>query len=224
VRPEVTFLRSAAAPPDFPSDGLSELALVGRSNVGKSTLLNALVGRRVARTSAAPGKTRLVNLFRVDGAIGRPFYLADLPGYGYARAPRQARGGPSSAEGRRRAAVEAFEALTRAYFDSWEQRRGRTPEAAASLLLVDARHPGLDTDLAAYDWLAARGFPAAIVATKVDKLTRAERTRAQRALELAFNGPVLALSAATGEGMKDLWTTIARLFSSHPPRLTPRPR
>lgn len=210
VRPEATFVRSAASPADFPADGLPELALVGRSNVGKSTLLNALVGRTVARTSAAPGKTRLVNLFRVDKAIGRPFYLADLPGYGYAR------GGAASAS--------AFEALTRAYFESWTARRGRTPAAAAALLLVDARHPGLENDLAAYDWLADLGFPAAVVATKLDKLTRAERTRGQQALELAFNGPVLALSAATGEGMKDLWTTIARLLNSHPPRLTPRPR
>ena len=75
-----------------------------------------------------------------------------------------------------------------------------------------------------FDWLAALGAPAAVVATKIDKLTRAERTRGQRALDTAFNGPVLPVSAATGEGLKDLWTLIERLLSNHPPRLTPRPR
>ena len=100
----------------------------------------------------------------------------------------------------------------------------RPPAAAGAILLVDARHPGLDNDLAAHDWLAALGWPAAVVATKYDKLTRAERTRGQRALETAFNGPVLPVSAASGEGMKDLWKTMDRLLSSHPPRLTPRPR
>jgi GTP-binding protein len=204
------FVRSAADASGFPADGLPEVALVGRSNVGKSTLVNALIGQSLARTSARPGKTRLVNLFRVSGALPRPFYLVDLPGYGYARGGRPSR--------------EAFEALTTAYFRSWEGASRRPPAAAAAIQLVDARHPGLDTDLAAYDWLAALGWPAAVVATKVDKLTRAERTRAQRQLDTAFNGPVLPVSAATGEGMKDLWTLIARLLSSHPPRLTPRPR
>src|SRR2546421_7344348 len=82
---EATFVRSAASASDLPRDGLPELALVGRSNVGKSTLINALVRQRLARTSAAPGKTRLANVYRVQRGAGSPFYLVDLPGYGYAR-------------------------------------------------------------------------------------------------------------------------------------------
>jgi len=213
VRVEAEFVTSAADAPGFPRDGTPELALVGRSNVGKSTLVNALTGTKLARTSAAPGKTRLVNVFRVRHALPKPFCLVDLPGFGYAR------GGSASAE--------AFEQLTAAYFES-RAAAGTgpgLPSTAGSLLLVDARHPGLEKDLAAFDWLAALGSPAAVVATKIDKLTRAERTRAERTLDTAFNGPVLPVSAATGEGLKDLWTLIARLLSNHhPPRLTPRPR
>jgi GTP-binding protein len=214
VRVDATFVTSAAGPEGFPKEGIPELAMVGRSNVGKSSLINALTGLRLARTSAAPGKTRLVNIFRVAGATERPFLLVDLPGYGYARGAKD----------------RAFEALTEAYFlAAREGRRGTgsgdtTELLRAAILLVDSRHPGLDNDVAAYDWLAGLDLPAAVVATKIDKLTRAERTRAQRTLESAFNGPVLPVSATSGEGMKDLWRLIARLLSNHPPKLTPRPR
>jgi GTP-binding protein len=214
VRVDATFVTSAAGPEGFPKEGIPELAMVGRSNVGKSSLINALTGLRVARTSATPGKTRLVNIFRVAGATERPFLLVDLPGYGYARGAKD----------------RAFEALTEAYFLApREGRRGQGGTEAgelvrAAVLLVDARHPGLDNDVAAYDWLAGLDRPAAVVATKIDKLTRAERTRGQRALESAFNGPVLPVSATSGEGLKDLWRLIARLLSNHPPRLTPRLR
>ena len=215
------FVRSAVRPADYPADGLPEIAIVGRSNVGKSTLVNALTGGRLARTSAAPGKTRTANVYRVSGEKDRPFHLVDLPGYGYARAVRQARGGQTSAAGRRSAAVEEFEALAQDYFgdragDARADRNRRRPAAFAVLLLVDGRHPGLESDLRAHDWLAALNVPLGVVATKMDKLTRAERSRAQQAFERAFTAPVLPLSAATGEGMKDLWKLIARLLSSHP--------
>jgi GTP-binding protein len=227
MAPRAEFVRSAVRPADYPADGLPEIAIVGRSNVGKSTLVNALTGLRLARTSAAPGKTRTANVYRLQGENDRPFHLVDLPGYGYARAARQARGGQSSAAGRRRASVEEFEALAQDYFgdradvreggaSAPQQKSRRRPAAFAVLLLVDGRHPGLESDLRAHDWLAALNVPLGVVATKMDKLTRAERSRAQQAFERAFTAPVLPLSAATGEGMKDLWKLIARLLSSHP--------
>jgi len=225
------FVTSAAAVADLPA-GFPEVALVGRSNVGKSSLINALAGRAIARTSATPGKTRLLNVYRVvprQGQGGRAFHLVDLPGYGYTRVPppghgRQARGGahrsPSGDGGP--SAEGDFRALAAAYAGArWADGRDEVPEAAA-LLLVDARHPGLENDLAAYDWLASLGCPAAVVATKLDKLTRAERPRARLALETAFHGPVVPTSAATGEGLKDLWRLIDRLLSRQPPKLPPR--
>jgi GTP-binding protein len=202
------FIRSAVRPADYPADGLAEVAIVGRSNVGKSTLVNVLTGLRLARTSAAPGKTRTANIFRLQGEGSRPFHLVDLPGYGYAR------GGAKS--------VEEFEALAQDYFgdragQARAEREGRRrPAAFAVLLLVDGRHPGLASDLRAHDWLAALEVPMGVVATKMDKLTRAERSRAQHAFDRAFTAPVLPVSATTGEGLKELWILIARLLSSHP--------
>jgi GTP-binding protein len=186
------FVTSATSTGGFPKDGLPELVLAGRSNVGKSTLINALVRRKIARTSAAPGKTRLANFYRVTLAGTSPFYLVDLPGYGYAR------GGEASA-------LE-FEALTGAYFDA----RGQGVLVGV-LLLVDSRHPGLASDRQAWNWVQHQGVPCLVVATKVDKLTRAQRARHINDLERLHEGPVVAVSAQTGEGLKELWKTIDAL-------------
>jgi GTP-binding protein len=185
------FVTSAAGAGGFPRDRLPEVALVGRSNVGKSTLINALARRTIARTSAAPGKTRLANFYRVQPVGGKAIYLVDLPGYGYAR------GGDPAADEFRRLADE--------YFD----REG----ARGVLLLVDARHPGLEADLAAWDWLQSQPFPKAVAASKVDKLTRAERARHSRQLDSLFAGPVPLVSAASGEGLEELWKLIVKLPS-----------
>ena len=201
-------LRSAARAADLPRDPLPQIAFVGRSNVGKSSLINALVKRPVARTSAAPGKTRLINLYVIALAPGGPldrFYLVDLPGYGYARG-----GAPSQ---------QAFEALTREYFacpPAESGARGEPLGPTAVLQLVDIRHPGLPQDLAAGDWLASLDRPRAVIATKSDKLSRADRSRAVQTWKNSLNTPVLPVSAASGEGMEDLWTLIVRMLTEAP--------
>jgi GTP-binding protein len=188
---EAAFVTSAAGAGDFPRERLPELAMVGRSNVGKSSLINALVRQQLARTSATPGKTRLANFFRVRRGTAPAFHLVDLPGYGYAR------GGDASAR--------EFQKLTEAYF-------GR-PGARGVLLLVDSRHPGLESDLEAWNWLGEQPVARGIVGTKVDKLSRAERTRNAREIESLFQTPVLLVSVQTGEGLDELWKMIARLPS-----------
>jgi GTP-binding protein len=215
------FVTSAAAAAGLPRDGAPEVALVGRSNVGKSSLINALVRRRLTRTSAAPGKTRLANIYRVARGTGSPLYLVDLPGYGYAR------GGAPSAQ--------AFDQLTRDFFGrvgdagqgappgrGWDPRE-RPPHVSA-ILLVDARHPGLDSDRAAWQWIGIAVARAAIVATKIDKLARGLRIRALRECESVYDEPVLPVSAVTGEGLDELWKLIDRLANSSSPEPTARPR
>ena len=217
---EAEFITSAADARGVPHDA-PHLAMVGRSNVGKSTLINALLKRRLARTSAAAGKTRLLNFYRVTFDRFAPvsrLYLVDLPGYGYARGGEEAQ--------------ESFRVLLEGYF-------GGASRPAAVLQLVDARHPGLPQDVAAWDWIstftthAARNddtgtasdpLTAAVVATKIDKLSRADRRRALDKWTRQLNAPVLPVSAATGEGMNDLWTLIVRLLRPQPaPHPAPHP-
>ena len=198
---EAEFVTSAARAGDFPRDRLPEVALVGRSNVGKSSLINALVRKAVARTSAAPGKTRLANFYRVQRGTSPPLYLVDLPGYGYARAP----GGSGGAEERRDAATREFDRLADAYF----ARAAEQP--VGIVLLVDSRHPGLESDLDAWAWARSLPCPSAVIGTKVDKLTRAQRTRHAREFESLFQLPVPLVSAMNGEGLDALWKKIASL-------------
>ena len=188
MRITAEFVTSAAGAEGLPKDGLSEVAMVGRSNVGKSSLINALVRQQVARTSAAPGKTRLANYYRVAVESGPPFYLVDLPGYGYARG-----GEKSRAE---------FENLAKEYFGT---------RVGAVLMLVDSRHPGLEIDRSAWNWLERLDVDRHVVATKMDKLTRAERQRHLDELERLYSGPVTPVSAQTGEGLDALWKKIASL-------------
>lgn len=194
------FVTSAAAggrADGIPRDGLAQFAFAGRSNVGKSSLLNALTRQKIARTSAAPGKTRLANIFRVtaEGGPGGPgrwsAYFVDLPGYGYAR------GGEDSA----RELAEVADA----YFTTTAQQR------AHALLLVDSRHPGLKSDIQAHRWLSDMAGPPYIVATKIDKLSRAERARNLRELERVFGTAAQPASATSGEGLDELWRLIANL-------------
>jgi len=193
------FVTSAAGASGLPKDGLPEIAMVGRSNVGKSSLINALVRSKLARTSAAPGKTRLANFYRVEAAPRPPFFLVDLPGFGYARGGTKSR--------------EEFDALAAAYFTA----RVNDERFRGVLVLVDSRHPGLDSDRLTWNWLEREGVDRYAVATKVDKLTRAERHRHLGELERIYSGPVLAVSAQTGEGLDELWKKIASQITTAQP-------
>lgn len=200
MAPKITsadFVISAVAPRDFPVDGHPEVALVGRSNVGKSTLINALLKRDVARTSARPGKTRQVNIYRATPGSGAPFYLIDLPGYGHTS------GGPK--------AREEFAAMTAAYFESrLGSGRARPAGSLAGIVLAtDARHPGLSTDVEAVRWAHKIGCPFLVIATKVDKLSQSERAALRRESERLFGAPVLAVSAVRGEGLDGLWKQLS---------------
>ena len=181
-------LTSAAAPEGFPEHGLPEVAILGRSNVGKSSLINRIAARRsLARASATPGKTRLVNFFRIVRPEGE-LVLVDLPGYGYARVSKQERRG--------------WQALVESYLE-------RRPNLRLAILLQDLRRdPGPD-EIDLLPWLAAREVAVVGAATKVDRLSA--RERAERLAALASAGlPIewIATSGRTGEGVEALWERI----------------
>lgn len=179
-------VQSAARVDQFPAEQAREFAFLGRSNVGKSSLLNALVGgRRLARTSATPGCTQTLNFYRV----GPDMYFVDFPGYGYARVPPE--------EQRR------WKALIEAYL-----RRRRTLRLC--FLLVDARHGWMESDLQLKHWLEFYGRPYLVVATKIDKWkNQRERHQALAALTAHVGANRLVpFSALTGQGVKELWQAI----------------
>jgi len=193
----VTFAGSAASPAQFPRDGLPEVAFLGRSNVGKSSLLNALAGvRGMARVSSDPGRTRVVNFFRVSGAekpggAGRgDLYLVDLPGYGYAKAPREVR--------------ESFEAIALSYLSAREPLR-------LCVFIVDARHEPTGRDETLRGWLEHHRLPYVVAANKADALGQGEAKRRVASLgrEVGRGArAVLAVSAERGAGIEDLWNLI----------------
>lgn len=191
------FIKSCAAVEQLPDERLPEVACVGRSNVGKSSLLNSLLRRKgLAKVSGTPGKTRLLNVFRISTADPRlrRLSLVDLPGYGYARVPKSVR--------------RHWAPLIEAYLAEREELRG-------VLLLVDARGPQpQDRDTAA--WLRERDLPTVVVATKVDKLTRGERAAAfaaiRETLALPSDTPLIPYSALTHEGRDALWDAIRELL------------
>jgi GTP-binding protein len=172
---------------DLPRARVPEIALSGRSNVGKSSLLNRLAGiRALARVSRTPGKTREINFY----SVAERFHLVDLPGYGYARVPQ--------------AAKKEWGPLVEGYLEDREQLAG-------VIQLIDLRHGPTDLDRAMIDWLEAKKRPMLLAATKQDKLTRQERNSALEALRLEFEkrgAAVVGISALHNEGIGEVWKWI----------------
>jgi GTP-binding protein len=187
------FIRSAHGSGEYLRDGRPEIAFAGRSNVGKSSLLNRLLGRKgLARISSTPGRTQAVNYFLVN----RRFYFVDLPGYGYAKAGKEAR--------------REWAARVEGYF------REEPPDAV--VLLVDGKVGATPLDVQAYQYLSGLGAAVVVAATKIDQLPRGRRVSAvrdvRRVLGLAEAIPVIPVSARSGEGIKELWGAIAPRFEA----------
>jgi len=188
----VRFIKSAPAWGDLPDDGRIEIAFVGRSNVGKSSLLNYLVGRRaIAKTSQTPGKTTALNYYLVNAEQDEPggFYLVDLPGYGYAKTAKTQRA-------------------------KWQQLIGRfvteREPLAVVFLLIDSRHPPTRMDEELLALLSGGPVPYVIVLTKADKLSRNQQQNRLRDLKayLAEHGldlPIVLTSAEKKDGADELW-------------------
>lgn len=188
----VSLKMSAGDARQFPADPRTQIAFSGRSNVGKSSLINALLGRKnLARVSASPGKTITINFYDVDGKL----YLVDLPGYGFAkRNPDEKR---------------KWSALTDGYFT----KNKNIDRLSLVLQLVDSRIGPTADDEMMLGFLRDSGIPFAVVATKVDKLNATERKQNLAALcahPLVGDAPVIPFSALKGEGKEDLWKVIFR--------------
>ncbi|HKP73851.1 MAG TPA: ribosome biogenesis GTP-binding protein YihA/YsxC [Pyrinomonadaceae bacterium] len=185
------FVKSAFAEPDWPRTQLPEVAFLGRSNVGKSSLINSLLGvRGLARTSSTPGRTQALNFF----LINRRFHFVDLPGYGFARVPRSIR--------------ESWGEIVTTYLAKRES-------LVLSIQIVDSRHEPTKLDLQLREWLEAYGKPHLTVATKSDKLSQNElRKNVGRARAIlgasgsSGGGELVSYSAVTGHGRERVWRAI----------------
>ncbi len=185
------FVRSAVSPKDFFYDGLPQVAFAGRSNVGKSSVINRLLGRKnFARVGAMPGKTIHINYFKVDGA----FYLVDLPGYGYAKVSKGER--------------DRWGKLMEDYF-------ARPELITLGVLIVDARHRPTADDCTMADWFRQAGRPFAVAANKLDKLKKSEvepnLLQIRETLDLGQEVQVVPMSAEKGDGRDAL---LSILFSA----------
>ncbi len=182
------FILSAASPKDFLQDGLPQIAFAGRSNVGKSSVINCLLRRKnFARVGAVPGKTVHVNYFKIDGT----FYLVDLPGYGYAKVSKAER--------------DRWGRLMESYF-------ARPERMTLGVLIVDARHKPTADDCTMAQWFKDTGRPVVTVANKLDKLKKSEiepnLQRIRETLELEPDALIIPFSAETRVGREELWSLL----------------
>lgn len=183
---------SAVSPSQYPEDMLPEIAFVGRSNVGKSSTLNTLLGRKsLARVSSTPGKTRTINFF----IINKEFYLVDLPGYGYAKVSKSEK------------------ASWGKIMETYLSTRQNLQEV---ILLVDIRHEPTNDDKMMYDWIKHYGYGSIVIATKSDKISRSKYQKhikiIRQKLQMSQEDKVLPISSLKKQGIKEVWDSIEKLF------------
>ena len=189
MRYTTQFLLSALSAAQFPRPSVPEIAFLGRSNVGKSSLLNALVGEKAAKVSSTPGRTRAINFFALqDERLRAKIIFSDLPGYGYAK-------------------------ISKSISAEWPQfiepYLAERETLSLCVCLVDSNIPPRPPDRQLLEWLTAAGREFVVVATKTDRLSGNERTRNLAALRRGLEvEKILPVSAKTGAGLKELWARI----------------
>jgi len=185
------FLTAAEKQEGYPRDGLREIAFAGRSNVGKSSMINSLLGRKnLVRTSKTPGRTRKLNFFLINAR----FIFVDLPGYGYAAVSQTER--------------ENWGSMVQTYFESRKELGG-------VVVILDARHAPMESDRNLIEYLSHRSIRFLVACTKVDKLTKSKISLQKKmVLEiLGDSAPLIMFSAHTGEGKNELWKAIRTLIA-----------
>lgn len=188
---QAVFIKSAVKPRDYPPPEFPEVAFVGRSNVGKSSLINVLANRKaLVRTSSTPGRTQLINFFHINDAMN----LVDLPGYGFAKAPPDVR--------------KQWGPMIETYLASRDNLK-------AVVLILDIRRIPSDDDLRMLRWLESYSIPPIVVLTKCDKLSKVERARQTAAIATAIKrdpAMLLPFSALSRDGRDGIWQEIERLL------------
>lgn len=183
----VEFIKSAVKPEDYPPPDKPEVAVVGRSNVGKSSLINAIFKRSVAKVSSTPGKTRLINFF----TLNKDIYFVDLPGYGFASVSQKER--------------LSWQKMIENYLLNRENLK-------LIIMLVDTRYPPTNLDILMKQWLDTFEKPYFVVGTKIDKLNQSEKAKAKKViketLDLDDNTPIFLVSAKEGTGIDNLVSEI----------------